>query len=411
MRSLEAKRTALVIRQGVTRRAEARHRVAGFAGAQVFTLRELSQVYVAVTGGAPFEAGDRQRGTGQVTLLATQSDVLALQGVPGTGVIELAAGHRTPSVRVMTTDAGRSQTSFVLVLVTVGASAIPDPSQESVRLAGGRLRVDDCDVTAATLDLPVTSRQRVGAFRMVEGSRQPALDRVAGAAAFGRELAPVLVRVAVRAPLERDTAKTQLARLDLLGIGTGGQVTLRTGDVEMAAEQGVLRRRMIEAIRRFPSIHRVARSALGLIVLSGVLVGVARQAALVEAEEGSTQVLALRDQRSALADVLRTVALVTIELEVRSFERVARQRVVQTGPSCFAPPDQFEFPAVVLDVALAAIGVVRARVKALSLRDLSSQRLMALEASIGRYTALGVVALHAIETSLELCVRSTELAR
>jgi hypothetical protein len=85
--------------------------------------------------------------------------------------------------------------------------------------------------------------------------------------------------------------------------------------------------------------------------------------------------------------------------------------VVQAGASGFAPPDKLELSAVVFDVALAAFRVFPPGVEPFSLRDLSSQRLMTFEASIGRHPVLGVVALHAVQAALEVRVRSAQFAR
>ena len=64
VRSLQAKRTVLVIRQRVARGSEAHHGVTGFAGAEIFALGELPEMSVAVTGDAPLESGDSAVGCG-----------------------------------------------------------------------------------------------------------------------------------------------------------------------------------------------------------------------------------------------------------------------------------------------------------------------------------------------------------
>lgn len=99
--------------------------------------------------------------------------------------------------------------------------------------------------------------------------------------------------------------------------------------------------------------------------------------------------------------MLGPVAGLTVERGVRSVEPPARERMVEGFPPLIAPPNELELPTVVIDMATAAVGVVRAGMQTLPCIDPIAQNLMTLEAQRGRDSLAGVVALEAVGAAFE----------
>ena len=93
---------------------------------------------------------------------------------------------------------------------------------------------------------------------------------------------------------------------------------------------------------------------------------------------------------------------------MRAREGVAGERVVERRAPRLAPVHELELGALVLDVALPAIAVLRARVQALAGGDPLLQRLVARQALGLRDPLPGVVTVEAARAALELGVRAAQ---
>lgn len=212
------------------------------AGIEVRRRRKLGRVLIGVAIGAMLKLDLEQRvfSLGNVTLLALQAGVAALQGIGAGGVFLRGESRRLPSVHGMAPGTlAAAGAPGELPVVGIGLVAI------HALLEGQRLLEISASVALRAIDGGVFSLQRIFRFGVIEtlvnrrkGNLFPAGGIVAGLAALG-EAAVMGIAVAVGALVE---GKAGVARFAILP----RRVALGARDLGMQSGQGITGLRMVE---------------------------------------------------------------------------------------------------------------------------------------------------------------------
>lgn len=210
----------------------------------------------------------------------------------------------------------------------------------------------------------------------------PAVCLVAGRAA-GSQVA--FVRVPVTRGTSRLLPEDQSVRRFEVAMAVGAT------DLSVGATEGKVGLRMVESLGGSPgSLVVTVGTGLGAEFCL-VWVAMAALAARVETQERSVEVLSESRQLRRLLNGFAAMAGSTVELRMLAFGQIAGQGVVERVDPLVAPPDQFEFFAVMFDMAALALFVAGRGVQASVGCDSALQGLMALETEVGSDSGTGTV--------------------
>jgi len=255
--ALERIPARLVIRQREERGTEPGHVMACLAGAAIGPPGELAGVRIPVAGLAAIEGVDGQRLLRCMTSLAGDLDMQSQERVSGSRMVERYGPGLLPAGHDVAARACRPQPTTMDIAMTVAALRMGDAAKQAVASAcfgcgaGRRL------VAAVAVDLAVPALEGVRGARVIEARRLPPFLRVARLAAGAGELASVLVAVAVRAAGRCDPDEPEFADARVVGRGAARQVASGALYFPMPAQEGVLRRAVIETVGGLPGGHRV----------------------------------------------------------------------------------------------------------------------------------------------------------
>ena len=154
----------------------------------------------------------------------------------------------------------------------------------------------------------------------------------------------------------------------------------RAGHLDMREGERELRSVVVEELGGAEFRQPVTARAVGVAELAAMGVLVARGAARFESEKGLIEHYPFGEERRRVGDRLLAMAGAALERRVRALQRVAGERMVEGLLAGLAPVDQLEGAALMLDVAVLALAVVRPGVQAFPGVDTLLDRRMAGEA-------------------------------
>ena len=138
----------------------------------------------------------------------------------------------------------------------------------------------------------------------------------------------------------------------------------RAGHLDVREGEREPRSVVVEELGGSEFLQPVTARAVGVAELAAMGVLVAGGATRLESEEGPIEFDPLGEERRRVGDRRLAMAGAALERRVRTLQRVAGERMVERLLAGFAPVDQLEGAALMLDVAVLALVMIRPGVQA-----------------------------------------------